>query len=113
MSALDAARWVRHPARMCGWSSAGCVKSLRSAAPDGRAAASSGRSSTGLRDKPASWLVLNANAALGQLTVWVSGEAQMDWGSPSDGGARHYDLASVDDLRRCVDDLEAALIGCR
>lgn len=66
-----------------------------------------------LRDKPASWLVLNANAALGQLTVWVSGEAQMDWGSPSDGGARHYDLASVDDLRRCVDDLEAALIGCR
>ena len=66
-----------------------------------------------LTDKPASWLVLSANAALGQLTVWVSGEAEMDWGSPSDGGARRYDLVSVDDLSHCVDDLETALIACR
>lgn len=62
-------------------------------------------------DEPASWLILGVNDALGQLTVWVSGEAEMDWGTPDDGGSRHYDLESRDDLNRCVDDLEAALRG--
>lgn len=65
-----------------------------------------------LTDKPASWLVLSANAVLGQLTVWVSGEAEMDWGTPDNGGERHYDLDTRDDLSKCVDDLEAALRAC-
>jgi hypothetical protein len=64
-------------------------------------------------DKPASWLILSANGALGQLTVWVSGEADMEWGTPSDGGERHYDVDSSGELRQCVDDLEAALVACR
>ena len=46
---------------------------------------------------------------LGQLTVWTSGEADMDWGTPDNGGSRHYDLESRDDLNRCLDDLEAEL----
>lgn len=65
-----------------------------------------------LTDKPASWLVLSANAVAGQLTVWVSGEAEMDWGTQDNGGERHYDLDSRDDLSQCVDDLEAALKDC-
>lgn len=40
-------------------------------------------------DKPASWLILSGHEALGQVTVWVSGEAEMDWGTPEDGGGRH------------------------
>jgi hypothetical protein len=60
-------------------------------------------------DKPASWLILSASDALGQLTVWATGEAEMDWGTPDNGGSRHYDLESRDDLNRCVDDLEAEL----
>jgi hypothetical protein len=71
-----------------------------------------------LTDKPASWLVLRATpvleqgAVVGQLTVWVSGEAEMDWGTPDTGGERHYDLGSREDLSRCIDDLEAALRAC-
>ena len=65
-------------------------------------------------DDPASWLILSANDALGQLTVWTSGEADMDWGTPANGGSRHYDLESRDDLNRCLDELEAELrlLGC-
>lgn len=60
-------------------------------------------------DEQASWLILSADDALGQLTVWVSGEAEMDWGTPDNGGTRHYDLESRRDLNRCVDELEAEL----
>lgn len=63
-------------------------------------------------DKPASSLILEGNTVLGQLTVWVSGEAEMDWGTPEDGGERHYDLDSRDALRACVADLEAE-VGLR
>ncbi|GAA3527043.1 hypothetical protein AFL01nite_04150 [Aeromicrobium flavum] len=62
-----------------------------------------------ITDKPASWLVLSLNGVLGQLTLWVSGEAEMDWGTPEDGGERHYDLGSSAELERCVDDLELQL----
>jgi hypothetical protein len=41
--------------------------------------------------------------------VWVSGEAEMDWGTPESAGQRHYDVAFVEDLPSCVDDLESAL----
>lgn len=60
-------------------------------------------------DKPAAWLVLNNNDTIGQLTVWVTGEAEMDWGTQEDGGERHYDLGSADSLRACVADLERAV----
>jgi hypothetical protein len=60
--------------------------------------------------KPASWLILSGHEALGQVTVWVSGEAEMDWGTPEDGGERHYDLDSPEALLACVDDLEG-LVG--
>jgi hypothetical protein len=49
-------------------------------------------------DKPASWLILSADGALGQLTVWVSGEADIECGTPSDGGERHYDVDSSDEV---------------
>ena len=62
-----------------------------------------------LTDKPAAWLILSKDEITGQLTVWVSGEAEMDWGTPEHGDARHYDLDSLEDLRACVSDLENAL----
>lgn len=62
-----------------------------------------------LTDKPASWLVLNGVATVGQLIVWVSGEAEMDWGTPDQGGERHYDLDPREALRACVTDLENAV----
>src|SRR5687767_6332215 len=98
---------------MCGWISPCCATSLGNAAPIG--------AETGIgweivdgppTNKPASWLILSANGVLGQLTVWVSGEAEMDWGTPSNGGERHYDVTSKDDLSQCIDDLEAALDSC-
>lgn len=62
-----------------------------------------------LTDKPASWLILTGDTGIGQLTVWVSGEAEMDWGPPNNGGGRHYDLDSREALSACVTDLEGAL----
>jgi len=62
-----------------------------------------------LTDKPAAWLILSGTIATGQLTVWVSGEAEMDWGTPDGGGERHYDLDSREALNACVGDLEGAL----
>ncbi|MEU4295054.1 hypothetical protein AB0E63_43110 [Kribbella sp. NPDC026596] len=41
------------------------------------------------------------------MTVWVSGEAEMEWGTPKHGDARPYDLDTLEDLR--VSDLEDAL----
>ena len=60
-------------------------------------------------EKPAAWLILDSGSDLGQLTVWVSGEAEMDWGTPEAGGERHYELGSVEDLRAAVNDLEKAV----
>ena len=60
-------------------------------------------------DKPASWLILSGDTTIGQVTVWVSGEAEMDWGTPENGGERHYDLASRSALSACVTDLERAV----
>lgn len=60
-------------------------------------------------DKPAAWVVLTTDAAIGQLTVWVSGEAEMEWGTVRGVNVRHYDLDSVDALRTCLAALERAL----
>ena len=62
-----------------------------------------------LTDKPAAWLILDSGANLGQLTVWVSGEAEMDWGTREIGGERHYELASIEELRAAIYDLEQAV----
>jgi hypothetical protein len=60
-------------------------------------------------DNPASWFTLSGPHADAFLKVWSSGDAEMDWGVKGDAHARHYDLSSVEALRVCVDDLEAAL----
>ena len=60
-------------------------------------------------DKPAAWLILRGETSVGQLTVWVSGEAEMDWGTPEEGRERHYDLNSREALSACVTDLEDAV----
>jgi hypothetical protein len=60
-------------------------------------------------DKPAAWLILRGDTSVGQLTVWVSGEAEMDWGTPDSGCERHYDLDSLKAMRACVTDLEEAV----
>lgn len=60
-------------------------------------------------DKPASWLILSGHSTIGQVTVWVTGEAEMDWGTPHDGGERHYDLDSWESLNACITDLEGAM----
>jgi hypothetical protein len=62
-----------------------------------------------MTDKQAAWLVLSGKRVIGQLTVWVSGEAETDWGTPESGGQRHYDLASRDALSACITDLERAV----
>jgi hypothetical protein len=62
--------------------------------------------------KPAAWLQLRTDTAEGQLTAWVSGEAEMDWSIAKEAWtnhAPHYDLESTADLRTCVDDLERNL----
>jgi hypothetical protein len=60
-------------------------------------------------DKPAAWLILRGDTSVGQLTVGVSGEAEMDWGAPDQGGERHYEVPSHEDMRDCVTDLEDAV----
>lgn len=60
-------------------------------------------------DKPAAWLVLSGRSGDGQLTVWVSGEAEMDWGDGQGTQARHYDLMTDADLLSAVRDLETAV----
>ncbi|WP_132193902.1 MULTISPECIES: hypothetical protein [Kribbella] len=62
-----------------------------------------------LTDKPAAWLILSTDKFAAQLTVWVSGEAEMEWGTPERGDARHCDIDTLEDLRACVSDLEDAL----
>ena len=59
-------------------------------------------------DNPAVWLALRGPNAYAFLTVWSSGDAEMDWGVEGDAHARHYNLASVNDLA-CIDDPEAVL----
>jgi hypothetical protein len=62
-----------------------------------------------LTDKPAAWLTPSTHQFEGQLTVWVSGEAEMDWGTLDRGGFSHYGLDTRESLGACVADLEKAL----
>jgi len=60
-------------------------------------------------DKPTTTLVLTVGDLIGDLVLWVSGEAEMTWGTPERGGERHFDIASRDQLSSCVDELEESL----
>ncbi|WP_165872996.1 hypothetical protein [Nocardioides jejuensis] len=56
--------------------------------------------------KPASWVALMNGPALAQLTVWTSGEAELDWGDGETTGAAHYNLATRLDLDAALDVME-------
>lgn len=63
-----------------------------------------------LTDKPAAQLNVETPQCLGELIVWVSGEAEMMWGPTASATERihqeHYDLSGSEGLRSCLDDLE-------
>src|SRR5690242_15399152 len=61
--------------------------------------------------KPAANLSVERASAMADLTLWMSGEAELGW-SPDAGtepGWRHYEISSVLELNACLDDLEAHL----
>lgn len=59
------------------------------------------------RDKSAAWVVCETGDLVGQLTVWTSGEAELDAGDLKTGVIDHvhYDLTSPRELGDCLDDL--------
>ena len=64
-------------------------------------------------NKPAAWLILRKGNADGQLTLWTSGEVELDWGSsPADTHCEHREVLDPDDLDRCVDLLAARVREC-
>lgn len=52
-------------------------------------------------------LAVDGPDAVGQLTVWENGEAELEYGAVATGQvvAEHRSLASVEDLHRALDDL--------
>lgn len=64
------------------------------------------RRSTG---DPASWLRLRGPQSEAVLTVWLSGDARLDWEIATDTHSRQFSLSSGTDPRRCVDELEAVV----
>ena len=47
------------------------------------------------------------------LTLWTSGEVELDWGSsPADTHCEHREVLDPDDLDRCVDLLAARVREC-
>lgn len=63
--------------------------------------------------KPAAWVVCETAEAAGQLTVWVSGEAELEVGyvDRDDFHAVHYDLEDDGALRDCLDELTRLLLS--
>jgi hypothetical protein len=59
------------------------------------------------RDKSAAWIICTSAEREAQLTVWTSGEAELDIVETSAGTltSKHYDLSSTADLTACLDDL--------
>ncbi|MEU4403871.1 hypothetical protein AB0F88_05055 [Streptosporangium sp. NPDC023963] len=59
------------------------------------------------RDKSAAWVTCEDARRVIQLTVWTSGEAELDVGDLASGttASVHYDLATSEDLAACLDDL--------
>jgi hypothetical protein len=59
------------------------------------------------RNKSAAWVVCETGDLAGQLTVWTSGEADLDAGNIATGVIVpvHYELTSAQELGSCLDDL--------
>lgn len=59
--------------------------------------------------KPSKSLRLETTDALAELTMWVSGEADLSWVRPipdADVRVEHYEITDELGLRGCLDDLE-------
>ncbi|TDB69437.1 hypothetical protein [Micromonospora sp. KC723] len=59
------------------------------------------------RDKSAAWIVCTTTDHEAQLTVWTSGEAELDIAHISTGTvtSTHYEMSTTADLTACLDDL--------
>ncbi|WP_155353327.1 hypothetical protein [Acrocarpospora macrocephala] len=59
------------------------------------------------RDKAAAWVTCEDAHRATKLTIWTSGEAELDLGDLASGTITsvHYDLANSEDLAACLDDL--------
>jgi hypothetical protein len=62
------------------------------------------------RDKSAAWVTCETTQAIAQLTIWTSGEAELDIGDLTTGATSHihYDLTRQD-LASCLDELTQRL----
>jgi hypothetical protein len=62
------------------------------------------------RDKSAAWVTCETTQALAQLTIWTSGEAELDIGDliTDATSSTHYDL-TPQDLATCLDELTQRL----
>lgn len=64
-------------------------------------------------NKPAAWLILRKGNADGQLTLWTSGEVELDWGSsPADTRCEHHEVLDSGALEKCVDSLVSRVRAC-
>jgi hypothetical protein len=62
-----------------------------------------------VRDKSAAWVECELADAFGQLTLWTSGEAELDVGDIASGvTSTHYDLSGPADVGKCLTDLTVA-----
>lgn len=62
--------------------------------------------------KPAVSLRIETTDGLAELTIWVSGEADLSWVRPTpdaDICVEHYEISGELGLRGCMDDLEGHL----
>ncbi|MEU5725043.1 hypothetical protein ABZ783_24925 [Micromonospora sp. NPDC047738] len=59
------------------------------------------------RDKSAAWIVCTTTDQEAQLTVWTSGEAELDIAHISAGTvtSTHYEMSTGTDLNACLDEL--------
>ncbi|MEU7799678.1 hypothetical protein AB0B10_10440 [Micromonospora arborensis] len=59
------------------------------------------------RDKSAAWIVCTTTDREAQLTVWTSGEAELDLAHLSAGTviSTHYEMSTTADLTACLDEL--------
>lgn len=59
------------------------------------------------RDKSAAWIVCTTTDREAQLTVWTSGEAELDLAQISTGTliSTHYEMSTAADLTACLNDL--------
>ncbi|MEV6929038.1 hypothetical protein AB0M46_31735 [Dactylosporangium sp. NPDC051485] len=62
-------------------------------------------------DKSAAWVDCTTAHREAQLTVWTSGEAELDVGDVSTGAitSTHYELSDTAELAVCLDDLTGQL----